>query len=91
MKGEIEEAGRNNEKINFPIKISSGALENEETKKLYNYILFSELYFGENEIDEACVEILNNLERIRLSEKINYVRKKIPNSGRQVYSSKNKS
>ncbi len=77
LKGEIEEAGRNNEKINFPIKISSGALENEETKKLYNYILFSELYFGENEIDEACVEILNNLERIRLSEKINYVRKKM--------------
>ena len=43
LKKEIEEAGRNSKKINFPIKISSGALENTETKKLYNFILFSEL------------------------------------------------
>jgi DNA primase len=77
LKREIEEAGRDNKKVNFPIKISSGALVNTETKKLYNFILFSELYYGEDEIEGACQEILTNLKRIRLSEEIEYVRKKM--------------
>jgi len=74
---EINEAGGNNKKVNFPIKISSGVLENVEVKKLYNFILFSELYYDEDEIDPASDEILNNLKRIHLSEEIEYVRKKM--------------
>jgi DNA primase len=77
LKKEIEEAGKNSKKINFPIKISSGDLVNAETKKLYNYILFSELYYGKDEIERACKEILTNLKKIRLSEEIEYVRKKM--------------
>ena len=77
LKNEIKEAGKNNKKINFPIKISSGALENTETKKLYNYILFSELYYDEDDIDLASNEILNNLKKDHLSDEIEYVRKKM--------------
>jgi len=77
MVKEISEAGKNNKKVNFPIKISSGILKNEEAKKLYNFILFSEVYYDEDEIDLASGEILNNLKRIHLSEEIEYVRKKM--------------
>jgi len=77
LRSEIGEAGKNNKKINFPIKITSGALENTETKKLYNYILFSELYYGRDDIDRACKEILNNLKKVHLSDEIDYVRKKM--------------
>lgn len=74
---EINEAGGNYKKVNFPIKISSDILENAEAKKLYNFILFSELHYDEDEIDQASDEILNNLKRIHLSEEIEYVRKKM--------------
>ncbi|MCD4669449.1 MAG: toprim domain-containing protein, partial [Actinomycetia bacterium] len=74
---EISKAGENNKKVNFPIKISSGVLENAEAKKLYNFVLFSELYYDKDEIDPASDEILNNLKRIHLIEEIEYVRKKM--------------
>ena len=77
LRSEIGEAGKNNKKINFPIKITSGALENAETKKLYNYILFSELYYDQDGIEQACKEILNNLKKVHLSDEIDYVRKKM--------------
>lgn len=77
LKGKIEEEGKNDKKINFPIKISSGALEKEETKKLYNYILFSELYYGEKDIELAGREILANLRKIHINDEIDYVRKKM--------------
>ena len=77
LKEEIEIAGKKNKKINFPLRISSGALENTETKKLYNYILFSELYYSKDDIEPACAEILYNLKKMRLSEEIDYVRKKM--------------
>ena len=77
MKEEIKLAGEGNKKVNFPIKISSGALENAEVRKLYNFILFSELHYSDDEIDPASLEILNNLKKIHLSEEIEYVRKKM--------------
>ncbi len=77
LKEEIKLAGEGNKKVNFPIKISSGALENAEVRKLYNFILFSELHYSDDEIDPASLEILNNLKKIHLSEEIEYVRKKM--------------
>jgi len=77
LKEEIKQSGERNKKVNFPIKISSGALENTEVKKLYNFILFSELHYSNAEIDTASLEILNNLKKIHLSEEIEYVRKKM--------------
>jgi DNA primase len=77
LKEEIKLAGEGSKKVNFPIKISSGALENAEVRKLYNFILFSELHYSDDEIDPASVEILNNLKKIHLSEEIEYVRKKM--------------
>jgi hypothetical protein len=77
LKEEIKLAGEGNKKVNFPIKISSGALENAEVRKLYNFILFSEFHYSDDGIDPASVEILNNLKKIHLSEEIEYVRKKM--------------
>ena len=77
LKEEIKQSGEGNKKVNFPIKISSGALENTEVRKLYNFILFSELHYSDDEIDPASLEILNNLKKIHLSEEIEYVRKKM--------------
>ena len=77
LKEEIRQSGEGNKKVNFPIKISSGVLENAEVRKLYNFILFSELHYSEDEIDKASVEILNNLKKIHLSEEIEFVRKKM--------------
>ncbi len=77
LKEEIGQSGEGNKKVNFPIKISSGALENAGARKLYNFILFSELHYSDDEIDPASVEILNNLKKIHLSEEIEFVRKKM--------------
>ncbi|MCJ7665897.1 MAG: toprim domain-containing protein, partial [Actinobacteria bacterium] len=77
LKKEISQLGEGNKKINFPIKFSSGALENAEVRKLYNFILFSELHYSDDEIDQASTEILNNLKKINLSEEIEYVRKRM--------------
>jgi DNA primase len=64
-------------KINFPIKITSGAIENEAARKLYNYILFSESQFADRNIDLVTSEIINNLKGIRISEEIEDTRKKM--------------
>ena len=55
LKEDIRQSGEGNKKVNFPIKISSGVLENAEVRKLYNFILFSELHYSEDEIDKASV------------------------------------
>jgi DNA primase len=77
LRQEIKKAGSENRKLNFPIELSSAALENEEVKKLYNQILFSDIYLNSTELDILGKEILNNLKRFRLSEEIEYVRKKM--------------
>jgi len=70
----IREEGK---KVNFPLKITSGAIENEDAKKLYNYILFSEPQFKEENIDKVSSEIISNLKGIYISEEIEKIRKKM--------------
>jgi DNA primase len=77
LKAEAEKAGKNNKKINFPIKIPSGALDNAETKRLYNYIQFSELQYDRDDLGPVCQEILQNLRKVHLSGEIDYIRKKM--------------
>ncbi len=70
----IREEGK---KVNFPLKITSGAIENEDAKKLYNYILFSEPQFKEENINKVSSEIISNLKGIYISEEIEKIRKKM--------------
>ena len=46
-------------------------------KKLYNYILFSESHFKNQNISLVSNEIINNLKGIRISEEIENIRKKM--------------
>jgi len=77
VRNEIIKAKEESKKINFPVKITSGAIENEDVRKLYNHILFSEPYFINQNIDLVSSEIINNLKGIRISEKIEDIRKKM--------------
>ncbi len=77
VRDEIMGAKKNNEKVNFPVKISSQAIENEDIKKLYNDILFSESHFTDQNINQASSEVINNLKIIRISGKIEDIRNKM--------------
>ncbi|MEA2015715.1 MAG: DNA primase [Actinomycetota bacterium] len=77
VRDEILGCRKDNKKVNFPVKISSGALESEDVKKLYNNIIFSEPHFTDQNIDQASDEVINNLKVIRISEKIEDIRKKM--------------
>ncbi|GAG66155.1 unnamed protein product, partial [marine sediment metagenome] len=77
IRDEILRAREDNKKVNFPLKITSGAIENEDVKKLYNYILFSESHFKNQNISLVSNEIINNLKGIRISEEIEEIRKKM--------------
>ncbi|MBE3115096.1 MAG: DNA primase [Actinobacteria bacterium] len=77
IRDEISRAREDNKKVNFPFKITSGAIENEDVKKLYNYILFSESHFKNQDISLVSNEIINNLKGIRISEEIENIRKKM--------------
>ena len=77
IRDEILRAREDNKKVNFPLKITSGAIENEDVKKLYNYILFSESHFKNQNISLVSNEIINNLKGIRISEEIEKIRKKM--------------
>jgi DNA primase len=74
---EIRKAKEDNKKINFPIKITSGAVENEEVRKLYNFILFSKTHFKDQYLDKLSKEVISNLKGIRISEEIEKIRKKM--------------
>ncbi len=77
IRNEIVRAREDNKKINFPVKITSGAVEKEDVRKLYNYILFSEPHFADQDVDLVSSEIINNLKGIRISEEIEDIRKKM--------------
>lgn len=77
IRDEILRAREDNKKVNFPLKITSRAIENEDVKKLYNYILFSESHFKNQNISLVSNEIINNLKGIRISEEIEKIRKKM--------------
>jgi len=77
VRNEIAKVREDNRKINFPLKITSGTVENEDVKKLYNYIIFSEPHFTNQNIDLVSSEIINSLKGIRISEEIENIRKKM--------------
>jgi DNA primase len=75
LKNEIEEVKLKGEKINFPIEISSVDIGSNEVKKLYNYIVFSEFRYKDEDL--ICNEVLSNLKRIFISGKIEEIRNKM--------------
>jgi DNA primase catalytic core len=77
VRDEIWKAKEANKKVNFPIEITSGALGNEEVRKLYNFILFSKPHFKDQYLDKLSKEIISNLKGIRISEEIEKIRKKM--------------
>ncbi|MDD3818838.1 MAG: DNA primase [Actinomycetota bacterium] len=77
IRDEIIKTRNAGEKVNFPVKITSGKIVNEEARKLYNNILFSEIKFADRDNDLAACEIINNLKGIRISEEIEDIRKKM--------------
>jgi len=77
VRDEIRKVKEDNKKINFPIKITSGAVENEEVRRLYNFILFSKPYFKDQNLKKLSKEIISNLKGIRISEEIEKIRKKM--------------
>jgi DNA primase len=77
VRDEIRRAKEADKKVNFPIEITSGALENEEVRKLYNFILFSKPHFKDHYLDKLSKEIIGNLKGIRISEEIEKIRKKM--------------
>ncbi|HEY4695921.1 MAG TPA: DNA primase [Candidatus Hydromicrobium sp.] len=77
IRNEIARAKEDNKRVNFPIKITSGTVENEDVRKLYNHILFSEPHFTNQNMDLVSSEIINNLKGIHISEEIENIRKKM--------------
>ncbi len=62
-------------KLNFPLEISSGLMEDDNIRNLYNSIFFDEKAYKNGRIN--CHEVLTNLKKIRLSEKIDNIRHKM--------------
>ena len=77
IRNEVARAKEDNKKINFPIKITSGTVENEDVRKLYNNIIFSEPHYTNQDIDLVTSEIINNLKQVRISEEIEDIRTKM--------------
>lgn len=77
IRNEVARAKEDNKRINFPIKITSGTVENEDVRKLYNNIIFSEPHYTDQDIDLVTSEIINNLKQVRISEEIEDIRTKM--------------
>ena len=77
IRDNLMEAKADNKKVNFPLKITSGALGNEEVRRLYNFILFSKSHFKDQDADRMSSEVISNLRGIRISEEIEKIRKKM--------------
>ena len=61
-----------NKNINFPIIISSDDFVDEDVRKLYNYIYFSDKNYSNYK--ESCREIILNFKKLALSEKIEKIK-----------------
>ncbi len=77
VRDEILGERKDNKNVNFPVKITSRELENEEVRNLYNLILFNEPHHLDQNVELLSSEIINNLKGIRISEKIEDIRKKM--------------
>ncbi|MCL4378578.1 MAG: DNA primase [Actinobacteria bacterium] len=73
---EIEGKKKSGIKINFPLEISSDKLEIEDTRKLYNFLIFSpQNVYTSNDL--ASIEIYNNLKKIFISDQIEVIKKQM--------------
>jgi DNA primase len=72
---EIEEKKKEEFKINFPLEISSNKLENDDLRKLYNFLMFIPMNYTDPDL--MGFEIYNNLKRIHISDQIDYIRKQM--------------
>ena len=77
IRDKLLKAKADDKKVNFPLKITSGAIENEEVRRLYNFILFSKPHFEHQNAGRMSSEVISNLKGIRISEEIEKIRKKM--------------
>jgi DNA primase len=75
VRAEIEVKNKKEQKLNFPIEISSNKLEKEDEKKLYNLILFSSINYTDSDL--ASIEIYNNLKKIYISDQVEEIKKQL--------------
>jgi len=75
VRAEIEVKNKKDQKLNFPIEISSNKLEKEDEKKLYNLILFSSINYTDSDL--ASLEIYNNLKKIHISDQVEEIKKQL--------------
>ncbi|MCL4418268.1 MAG: CHC2 zinc finger domain-containing protein [Actinobacteria bacterium] len=73
--------------INFPMIISSDKFTSENIRKLYNYIYFSSRSYTDKK--ESCDEVVLNLKRQFLSEKIEKLRIKVSEIEQKIKNDKN--
>mgnify|MGYP001127872359 CR=1 FL=1 len=74
-KNKIDKEMAEGKKIDFPLEISPEEIEDEDTKKLYNYVFFNKKYYKNG--DKVYLEVLNNLKRIYISGVIEDIRKQM--------------
>lgn len=75
VRAEIEVQNKKEQKLNFPIEISSNKLEKEDEKKLYNLILFSSINYTDSDL--ASLEVYNNLKKIYISDQVEEIKKQL--------------
>ena len=75
VRAEIEVKNKKEQKLNFPIEISSNKLEKEDEKKLYNLILFSSINYTDSDL--ASFEVYNNLKKIHISDQVEEIKKQL--------------
>jgi DNA primase len=75
VRAEIEVKNKKEQKLNFPIEISSNKLEKEDEKKLYNLILFSSINYTDSDL--ASLEVYNNLKKIYISDQVEEIKKQL--------------
>ncbi len=75
VRAEIEVKNKKEQKLNFPIEISSNKLEKEDEKKLYNLILFSSINYTDSDL--ASLEVYNNLKKIHISDQVEEIKKQL--------------
>jgi len=74
-KNKIDRYKVKGKKINFPLEISENEIEDGDVKKIYNYVFFNKKHYSDENM--ACLEVLKNLQKIYISEKIEKTRKQM--------------
>lgn len=87
IKNYINEQNNLKKDINFPIIISSDKLEDENIRKLYNFIYFSSRNYTDK--NKSCTEVMMTLKKLFLSEKIEKLRIKISEIEQKMKTDKN--